>query len=346
MNIARYERPAQPAVRWRGWLAAVLLLGSAQLLAAEPVIVVQSELQPRRVEFDATIEAVDSGTVSAQTSGRIVALNYDVNDFVAAGAVLLEITNKEQSANVDAAIAELSRSQAHNVEAQLTLRRLQSLFSTGAVAQGQLDQARASAASSSSAVKAAEANLVRAKEAVGYTRVKAPYAGVVTARHVALGETVSPGQALYSGFAMSQMRAVIDIPQRYLQWVEADTEFKVVLVDGSELRSSDAVLFRFADQGSHAFKVRINLSNLDATLSPGMLVKVSFAAGARQLIQVPSSALLHPNTLTAVYRQVDSQWVLTQVRTGAVDGDRIEILAGLNPGDRIARSAYAVLTGK
>ncbi|MEH6649574.1 MAG: efflux RND transporter periplasmic adaptor subunit [Motiliproteus sp.] len=324
-------------------LLSLLAVVSFSAFSDDAVIVVEPQSQPHWLEFDATIEAVNSGTVSAQTSGRIVALNYQVNDFVAAGSTLLEITSKEQSANVDAATAELSRADATNIEAQLTLQRLESLFSTGAVAQGQLDQARASAGSAQSSVKAAQANLIRAKEAVGYTRVKAPYAGVVTARHVSLGETVSPGQPLYTGFALAQMRAVADIPQRYLPWLDPQTEFVVTLADGSQLRSRDAVRFSFADQNSHAFKVRVHLHNLEAQLSPGMLVKVAFSAGDRKVLQVPRSALLRPNALTAVYRDAGGKWVLTQVRTGRVEDDQIEILSGLIPGDRIARSAYAVL---
>lgn len=324
-------------------LLSLLVAVSQPSLSDEAVITVEPQSQLRWLEFDATIEAVNSGTVSAQTSGRIVALNYQVNDFVAAGSTLLEITSKEQSANVDAAIAELSRADAANIEAQLTLQRLDSLFSTGAVAQGQLDQARASASSAQGAVMAAKANLIRAKEAVGYTRVKAPYAGVVTDRHVSLGETVSPGQPLYTGFALTQMRAVAEIPQRYLPWLKPETEYVVTLADGTTLRSRDAVRFSFADQNSHAFKVRVHLNNLEARLNPGMLVKVSFSADERQVLQIPRSALLRPNALTAVYRNAGSKWVLTQVRAGRVEGDQVEILSGLTPGDRIARSAYAVL---
>ncbi|MEH6470471.1 MAG: efflux RND transporter periplasmic adaptor subunit [Halopseudomonas sp.] len=331
---------------FRVMLLSVLIgTASALVVADDELITIEVVQQQRMLELDATIEAVNAATMSAQTSGRIVALHYDINDFVPAGATLLEITRREQSAAVDATIAELSRAKATDIEAQLNLQRLQSLFQTGAVAQGQLDQANTAASSSRSAVKTANANLIRAKEAQGYTVVKAPYDGVVTARHVELGETVTPGQKLYSGYSLAQMRAVADIPQRYLDRIAEQTEFIVTLADGRQLRSRDAVRFRFADPQSHAFKLRVQLDNLDAKLSPGMLVKLAFAAGERPLIQVPRSALLHPNALSAVYRQFEGQWVLTQVRTGRRSGDQVEILAGLKSGDRIARSAYAIKSG-
>lgn len=336
----------------RRWLVGLIGLplwisGASGAYAAggDELVVIKPVLQQRMLELDATIEAVNAATVSAQTSGRVVALNYAINDFVPAGSVLLEITRREQSAAVASAVAEQNRAEAANAEAQLNLQRLEALFKSGAIARGQLDQARTAASSSRSAVKMAQANLIRAKEVQGYTLVKAPYAGVVTARHVELGETVSPGQPLYSGYSLAQMRAVTDIPQRYLERITTGTEFLVTLADGSVLHSRDSVRFSFADPRSHAFKLRINLENLDAKLNPGMLVKVAFAAGERELIQIPHSALLHPNALSAVYRELDGEWVLTQVRTGRRTGDRIEILAGLESGDRIARDAYAVKSG-
>ncbi|MEH6826170.1 MAG: efflux RND transporter periplasmic adaptor subunit [Motiliproteus sp.] len=335
----------------RRWLVSVMCLpvwlatASVYAATADELIVITPVLQPRMLELDATLEAVNAATVSAQTQGRIVALNYDVNDFVPAGSVLLEITRREQSAAADAAVAELSRAEATNVEAQLNLQRLQALFKTAAIAQGQLDQARTAASRSSSAVKTATANLVRAKEAQGYTVVKAPFAGVVTARHVQLGETVAPGQKLYSGYSLAQMRAVTDIPQRYLDRVSSTTEFVITLADGTRLRSRDSVRFSFADPRTHAFKLRINLDNLDAKLHPGMLVKVAFVAAEREQILIPQTALLHPNALTAVYRQFEGKWVLTQVRTGRRSGDQIQILAGLKADDQIARVAAAVKNG-
>lgn len=336
----------------RRWLVNLICLplwvsGMASVYAAsgDELVIIKPVLQQRMLELDATIEAVNAATVSAQTSGRVAALNYAINDFVPAGSVLLEITRREQSAAVASAVAEQNRAEAANAEAQLNLQRLESLFKTGAIARGQLDQARTAASSSRSAVQTAEANLIRAKAAQGYTVVRAPYAGVVTARHVELGETVSPGQPLYSGYSLAQMRAVTDIPQRYLNRVTAGTEFVVTLSDGTVLRSSDSVRFSFADPHSHAFKLRINLDNLDAKLNPGMLVKVAFAAAERELIQIPQSALLHQNALSAVYRQFEGEWVLTQVRTGRRSGTQVEILAGLETGDRIARDAYAAKSG-
>ena len=68
--------------------------------AAETIESIQIKPRPitTRVTLYAYIEPVKAATVSAQTSGRIIKLNYDINDVVDAGSSLLEITNIEQGA--------------------------------------------------------------------------------------------------------------------------------------------------------------------------------------------------------------------------------------------------------
>ena len=75
-------------------------------------------ITPRQLELDGVLEAVDQGTVSAQTSGRILSIHYDVNDLVPAGAVLLEITSREQAAGLASAQAALAEAQAVDADAQ------------------------------------------------------------------------------------------------------------------------------------------------------------------------------------------------------------------------------------
>ena len=309
---------------------------------ATEVLTVKAQPQERRIAFDGWIEPVERATVSAQTQGRVQAIHYDINDYVPAGAVLLEISAKEQSAAVDAAEARLGRAKAVNTQAQRELRRLKTLFGTGAVASSKLDRAQAEADSALSEIEAARANLIQAREAEGYTRISAPYAGILTARHVEVGETVTPGQKLLSGYGLERMRAVTDIPQRYLSWIEPDTEFEMELPDGTRLSSREHVRFSFADPKSHSYRLRVMLDNREQRFDPGMLVKVSFAAGERNLLRVPVASLIKQHAISSVYRDIEGQWVLTQVRLGTERDGWVEVLSGLRDGDRIAGDAYAL----
>jgi len=313
------------------------------LLMADTLFEVKNEKKEQVVVLDATIEAIDKATLSAQTSGRIIKINFDTNDYVEKGSVLLEITNKEQGAQLAAAEAEVLRTQASYNESKLTYERYKKLFPKGAISEGQLDQAAAAAETNKQLIFAAQANLANAKESLDYTIIKAPYSGVVTERHVEIGETVNPGEALFSGMSLKNLRAVTEVPQRYLQALRDNPEFIITLSDGSKLFSDKITLFNYADQQSHAFKVRIDLPATDKLLLPGMWVKAQFVRGESDRISIPSSAILTNNELNAVYRDVGGKAVLTQVRVGNSQDDEIEILSGLHPGDKISIDAYQKL---
>lgn len=312
-------------------------------LVADRLFEVKNEKKEQVVVLDATIEAINKATLSAQTSGRITKINFDTNDYVEKDDIILEMTNKEQGAQLAAAEANVLRTQAAYNESKLTYDRYKKLFPKGAISQGQLDQAAATAETNKQLIKAALANLTQAKESLNYTIIKAPYSGVVTERHVEIGETVNPGEPLFSGMSLTRLRAVTEVPQRYLAALRANPEFIITLSDGSKLFSDKITLFNYADQQSHAFKVRIDLPPTDKRLLPGMWVKVQFVRGESKIISVPSSAILTNNELNAVYRDVGGKAVLTQVRLGNRLDNDIEILSGLHPGDKISIDAYQKL---
>lgn len=312
-------------------------------LIADDLFTIKNTQKAQTVQLNATIEAVDKATLSSQTSGRIINIYFDTNDYVNQGDVLLEISNKEQGAQLAANEAELLRAKVNYNEASLAHERYKKLFPKGAISQGQLDEAEALAKTTKQQIKAAEANLIQAKESLNYTIVKAPYSGVVVERHVEVGETIAPGMPLFSGMSLDKLRAVTEIPQRYLEALRKNPEFVITLNDGSKLFSDQITLFSHADQQSHAFKVRIDLPVHESLLLPGMWVKAQFISGTRETILIPNSAVLINNELTAVYRNLNGKAVLTQIRLGNVEEGYVEVLAGLQHGDKISLDAYQKL---
>ncbi|GIU31185.1 hemolysin D [Shewanella colwelliana] len=327
-------------------LALAMLLTTLSTTAASAdieTLSVDAQQRPQWVSLDAQLEAVKSATVSAQTSGRIIKVNYDVNDIVPQGAALLEITSKAQGAELAAAEAELARAQAQNEEAQKQRKRYEELFPQGAISQGDMDQAIANARTSSQAVSAAKARIIQANESLQYTIVSAPFSGIVTQRYVEEGEAVAPGQPLLSGFSTDQLRAVTNVPFRYINALRSHPEVKIFLPNGDVMNANQLTIFSFADPSSHSYKTRINLPSNDAGLMPGMWLKVQFIAGQRSTMMIPQSAVLNQNELSAVYLIKQGEPVLNQVRLGAIREGYIEVLAGLSPGDNIAIDAYQVL---
>ncbi len=319
--------------------AALASTGYANAEQASERYIVKSESLAQIVQLDGVVQPINQGTVASQTSGRIVGLNVDVNDYVKKGTVLLEISAVQQSASLDAAQAQLASAIAQDREAQAQVKRYRQLFPKGAISQDVMDSAEARARSASAAVKSAQAAVAQAKESLGYTSVTAPYDGVVTQRHVELGETVAPGTPLVSGFSIDKLRVETEIPQRYQPAVSDVAQFEVVSPQGERILPTQYSLFSYADPQSHTFKIRLNLPEDISTFVPGMWVKTEFHYGNRDTILIPNSSVVRRAELSSVYRIQDESRVLNPVRLGQTYGDYTEVLSGLEEGDVISTTA-------
>ncbi|AQM20805.1 efflux RND transporter periplasmic adaptor subunit [Vibrio anguillarum] len=331
----------------RIWIACIALITSGYWAVgyADDRYIVTYEQIPHQIAFEGVVQPVNKGTVAAQTSGRVVGVYVDVNDFVKKGDVLLEISAIQQSASLDASQAQLTSAEARNREAQAQLKRYRLLFPKGAISQDQMDGAEAQARSAAAAVKAAKAAVVQAKESLGYTNITAPYDGVVTERHVELGETVAPGTALLSGFSFNELRVETAIPQRYQPAVTNVAQFQVIMPTGDKITPIDYSLFSYADPQSHTFKIRLELPRVDQTnklgqVMPGMWVKTEFNYGQREVMLIPVAAVIRRAELSAVYRIVDDKRLLNPVRLGQTYGEYVEVLSGLEQGDTVASRVF------
>lgn len=315
-----------------GILLAIHLLSSAN---ANEIYQVKVRQVDSTIKLSGTVEAVNKGTLSAQTSGQIVAVNVDVNDHVEKGDVLLEISAKQHSAVLNAAIAQLNSSNAQSKLAQAQVKRYRDLFPAGAISKERLDEAEAEARSVRAAVKAATASVNQAKESLGYTQITAPYTGIITQRFVELGETVSAGSKLITGFSLSPLRVVTEVPQKYHRDVRTHEQFTLTDQNGNIFFTHEVKKFNYANSESRAFKVRLELMNEQEQLYPGSWITVTFAHSQRSLLVIPKSAVIQRGELSMVYRKIGKKIQMNPVRLGQVQGDFIEVLSGIEDGDNI-----------
>jgi RND family efflux transporter MFP subunit len=298
---------------------------------------VESAPMPEERLLDGIVEAVNQSTVSAQTAGRIDAINFDVNDHVKAGTVILRIRSTEQVAGLTQAQAALKEATAREAEAQVRYQRISDMYQRRVVAKATLDEASAARDSAVARLTAARAGLDAAREGVAYTEVRAPYSGVVTQKFVQIGEMVTPGTPLMAGASLDALRVVAEVPQSVIEQVRK-VQKAVVYVDGKRVESTGLTLFPSAEPQTSTFRVRIELPTGVQGLAPGMFVKVGLVTGAADLLLVPRAAVVERSEMRAVYVVgPDGRVSLRQVRLGHVRGDQIEILAGLVAGDTIAR---------
>lgn len=313
---------------------------AAAKLATE---VVQPVTVPAERELDGAIEAVNQATVSAQTSGRVAEILHDVNDFVPAGAILMKLRSTEQRAGLQQAEAARVEATAREAEVQTRYARIRDMYERKVVAKAQLDQVAAERDAAVARLAAARAAVESAREGVAYTEVRAPYAGIVTARLVRVGESVSPGTPLMSGLSLEKLRVNVDIPQTLVEQVRKLGK-AAVYVNGRRIEATQVTIFPEADPATNTFRTRVDLPANAADLYPGMFVKVGFVTGESLRLLVPKSAIVARSEVTAVYVvDGDGRIGLRQVRTGGAFGDRLEVLAGLAAGERVALDPVAAL---
>lgn len=286
--------------------------------------------------LDGRIEAVQQSTVSAQTSGTVVALPFDVDDVVNAGELIVALDDTEQRARLNQADANLTEASASVTDARQRLDRIGPLVERGVASQAELDQANNQFNAAQARLSQAQAAVEQAQEQLSYTKVVAPYGGIVTERHVEVGEAVNPGAPLLSGFSLEALRVVVAIPQRYADLARQNKRATVTLNDGRVLETGEMTFFPYADPNTHSFRVRMPLTEPDGTLFPGMLVRVGLPVAEREALWIPSTAMVRRGELRGVYVLDETdQPRLRQIRTGVTRDDQIEVLSGLSVGERV-----------
>src|SRR5210317_178064 len=313
------------------------MASAAPGVAAVPFETVVATLEDAARErvWDGRVEAVNQATVSAQTSGRIAELPFDVNDYVEAGAVLMRFTDTEQKAALAQAEAALQEATARLAEANQEFERFSKMIENNSVSRAAFDQSRANRDAARARLNAARSRVEGAKEQLEYTVIRAPYAGIVSKRHVELGELVSPGQPVISGLSLQSLRVNVDVPQSMFHAIRTIGK-AFVYVNGERIAAESLTFFPVADAEANTFRVRVNLPDGAVTLYPGMFVKVGFVVGETQRLLVPAEAVVRRSELSGVYVADGDAVALRQVRLGRRYGDSIEVLSGLSEGEAVA----------
>jgi len=300
------------------------------------------------LEFDGVLQAVHQATVTSQVGGNVLALLVKVGDKVKRGQPLVRLDDREVRANVAQSDAAVAQAEAQLRNAQQALDRSRELKKDGFVSQAAVDTADNQFKGAQAAHRQAQAARTQATVARGFTSLAAPFDAVVLATHVEAGDLALPGRALLTLYRPGRMRAVVQVPATLAETADAARELQVVLPDGRSVAPTERELLPTADPVSQTIEWRLVLPDSTEALRPGQMVRVvargaarpaptgAAAATAAAQLSVPAQAVLRRGELTAVYVALPQGFALRAVRTGPVAGDRVEVLAGLSAGERVA----------
>ncbi len=314
-------------------------------------------------------------TVSSKITGKVVEVNVEEGMAVKEGQVLARLddsTFKATLALAEAQAAAARRTVKENdvrlAEAKLTQSRMTALVKEGVVGQAELDAARAQTDSIAARILAlneqivvAERQIDLAKTDLDNTVIRAPFSGVAISKDAQPGEMVSPVSA-GGGFTrtgictivdMRSLEVEVDVNENYINRVREDQDAIVILNAYPEWEIPARVITTVpaADRQKATVLVRIGFKKLDPRILPDMGVKVNFlreegdqtTPAARPITLVPKGAVRTDNNQSFVFLITGETVERRAVKVGGADGDRLEVLAGLNPGDRVVVSPPATL---
>jgi RND family efflux transporter MFP subunit len=339
------SRGCRIAARGLGVCVAALLTASpalAQVVIEVPVATLQRQAVGQGFEMDAVVQPVKQATVSAQTSGRLVALLVKAGDQVKAGQLLATINDSETQAGLQSSQASHAQAQAQLRNAQANFERNRDLLRQGFISSAAMDTAETQLKSAQAARDQASAGTRQAGLQQGFTRVTAPFEGRVLHTDAEVGDLALPGKALLTLYAARPLRAVVQIPVSRSGALTPATliELQVKSADGAAgwVRPTQVSHVPGADPVSQTIEWRLELpTQAAAGLLPGQQLRVRFAAGQQQRLMLPAAALLRRGELTAVYAASGSAFVLKAVRLGADFGPLgWELLAGLQEHEQVA----------
>ncbi|MBD8524203.1 efflux RND transporter periplasmic adaptor subunit [Pseudomarimonas arenosa] len=277
-----------------------------------------------RIEALGTAKASESVTLTAKVTETVVRVNFQDGDVVEAGRWLVDLSGKAE-------IAALEEAQAAYTEALQQYQRQADLVKQGILSKSTLDSLVASRDAA-----LARTNAIRARLADRV--ITAPFAGVLGFRQVSPGTLVTPGTPITTLDAIDTIKLDFTVPEVAMAAVEPGQR---IAAKSAAFRQRDfagevSVVSTRVDPVTRSVQVRAEVPNPERLLRPGMLLTVTLELPVRDVLSIPEISLIQVGSSQSVFR-VDSDDTAerVEVKTGARQLGRVEILSGLQAGDQV-----------
>lgn len=295
-----------------------------------------------------TVTPLATVSVRPQVGGYLVKINFTEGQVVHAGDTLAEIDPRPYQATLDQAQGQLARDQAQLANAQLDLKRYETLVAQNSIAEQQLDTQKALVGQLQGTIKADQAGVEAATVNMNYTNVKSPVTGRVGLRQVDLGNLVTAGQStpLVVVTQMQPMSVVFTVPEdnigQIMARVQGGAKLKADAYDRAQVAKIAAgalsTVDNVIDPTTGTVKLRAMFDNSKEELFPDQFVNIRLQVDTlHNQIVVPTAAIGRGAAGTFVY-VVDAQShrvSIQPVKLGQTDGDHVAITSGLKAGDTV-----------
>ncbi|NUO83667.1 efflux RND transporter periplasmic adaptor subunit [candidate division KSB1 bacterium] len=312
------------------------------------------------------VVAQRQAAVASKGTGRLVYLGVEEGDQVTDQQILARLEDNDVRAALAQARAalnyeraNLNNAQAERVEATANYERMKKLIAEQMVRQADFETAEARFKRATAVVEAAEASIGVAQAAVNAaeivlenTNIRAPFAGTVLTKNADVGEIVAPFGASSTARAavvtiadMSSLEVEADVSESNIERIKPGQPCEIVLDAYQETRYPGVVskIVPTADRAKATVLTKIKFIERDERVLPEMSAKVTFlnseastvmTTGTKKIV-VPPSAVVTRGETKAVFVLREGSVVETPIETGNFIGSSLEVLRGLNAGERV-----------
>ena len=269
-----------------------------------------------------TLLADESVIIRSEIDGRIVGLNFQEGQAVAAGTRLVTLDNSEYEAQSAAVRADLKTEERR-------LSRTRELHQQNFISKDALDVQLGN-------VDRLKARLAEADSRVAKTQIRAPFSGTVGLRMVSPGAYVKAGEDIVRLESIGSIKADFRVPELFMSKIHPGQEVLLRLdaYPGEEFSGRVYAVEPVVDDRTRTVLMRARIPNKSNKLKPGMFVRVAVTLANRpNAIIVPEQSIWPQGRDTFVFRVVDGKAVLTKIEIGNRQPGQVEVMSGLAPND-------------
>ena len=296
--------------------------------AVEVVVVKRIPLTTIRA-VTGTLEATRTVHIYNEEQGRIKQIPFHQGDQIKAGDLLVELDDRLTRAELDKAIAAYK-------QAALDYKRLKKLRPRRLASEEEIARAE-------TAVEQARAERVLQEIRLTYTRIEAPFDGLVSERLKEPGDVVALHQHILTIYDPNTLIAKVYVSEIILHSIALKSEvvLRIDALGDKKLKGIVARKYPMINPATRQGTIEVILSPAPDGAYPGQLTRVTIEGQTIPLTSLPLSVVRHDTRGEYVFRVNEKNKAeYTPVRTGIQIGNRIEIIKGLNPGDKVISKGF------